>query len=310
MFFFFFPPQCLIYYQGWVFFWPLWPMYLTKALMGGFMSSRQNNNVPNSYTLIIPETYFFDSLATTNHPQPSACDSLPTHQRLSHDDADLALWHGGEVGKQALEDVLPWLALRVNADGHHGWRTLFSLRTTDWRDGGFTVSVPQGRGCGNSIKSLRWETVLFFFKSPLAIRAHDRISYRTIYMTYHPTEYYWEVSKHEYKVPNMLNIPEGDCPKDISLPWICSFLSYFYSEHSTFKQHSYQLLFSFHSKDVITLWGKQKSCACDHPSASIMIWTMFNYGWLGWGHVSLQTSTQVKLYLCCVTLCCSLTQKC
>lgn len=34
---------------------------------------------------------------------------------------------------------------------------------------------------------------------------------------------YWEVSKHGHKVPNMLNIPEGDCPKGTGLPWVCSF---------------------------------------------------------------------------------------
>lgn len=79
-------------------------------------------------------------------------ESLPTHQRLSHDDADLALGRGGEVGEQALEDVLARLALRVDADGHHGRRTLLSLRTADWRDGGFIVSVPHWRRCGNDTK--------------------------------------------------------------------------------------------------------------------------------------------------------------
>lgn len=83
-----------------------------------------------------------------------------TYQRLGHDDADLALGHGGEVGEQALEDVLARLALRVDADGHHGWRTLLSLRTADRRDGGFIVSVPHGRRCGNDTKSTRWETGL------------------------------------------------------------------------------------------------------------------------------------------------------
>lgn len=69
-------------------------------------------------------------------------NSLLTHQRLSHDDADLAFRHGGEVGKEALEDVLARPALRVDADGHHGWWTFLSPRTADWRDGRFTVSVP------------------------------------------------------------------------------------------------------------------------------------------------------------------------
>lgn len=79
--------------------------------------------------------------------------SPSTHQRLGHDDAYLALWHVGEVGEQALEDVLARLALRVDANGHHGRRTLLSLRTADWRDGGFTVSVPHGRGCGHNTKT-------------------------------------------------------------------------------------------------------------------------------------------------------------
>lgn len=65
-----------------------------------------------------------------------------THQRLSHDDADLALRQGGEVGKQTLEDVLARPALRVDADGDHGWGAFFTLRTADWRDGRFIVSVP------------------------------------------------------------------------------------------------------------------------------------------------------------------------
>lgn len=71
---------------------------------------------------------------------------LKTHQRFSHDETDLALGCCGEVGEQALEDILPGFAFRVNADGHHGWGTLLSLRTADWRDGGFGVSVPYGRG--------------------------------------------------------------------------------------------------------------------------------------------------------------------
>lgn len=67
-----------------------------------------------------------------------------THQRLGHDDADLALGDGGEVGEEALEDVLPRFALRVDADGHHGRGSLLSLRTADWRDGGLGVSVGHG----------------------------------------------------------------------------------------------------------------------------------------------------------------------
>lgn len=77
---------------------------------------------------------------------------LQTHQRFSHDDTDLALRCRGEVGKQALEDVLPGFALRVNADGHHGWGTLLSLRAADWRDRGFAVSVPHGRGYRSSMQ--------------------------------------------------------------------------------------------------------------------------------------------------------------
>lgn len=41
--------------------------------------------------------------------------------------------------------------------------------------------------------------------------------------TNQPIQNYWEVSKHGHKVPNMLNIPEGDCPKGTGLPWVCSF---------------------------------------------------------------------------------------
>lgn len=73
--------------------------------------------------------------------------TLLTHQRLSHDDADLLLRHVGEVGEQTLEDVLARLAVRVDADGHHGWRTSFSLRTADWRYGRFIVSVPHWWCC-------------------------------------------------------------------------------------------------------------------------------------------------------------------
>lgn len=67
---------------------------------------------------------------------------LQTHQRFSHDDSDLVLRCHGEIDKKALEDVLPRFALWVNADGHHGWGTLLSLRTADWRDWGFGVPVP------------------------------------------------------------------------------------------------------------------------------------------------------------------------
>lgn len=41
-------------------------------------------------------------------------------------------------------------------------------------------------------------------------------------ITQYSTEYY-RVSKHGHKVPNMLNIPEGDSPKGIGLPQVCSF---------------------------------------------------------------------------------------
>lgn len=105
-----------------------------------------------------------------------------THQRLSHDDADLALGHGSEVGEQALEDVLARLALRVDADGHHGWWTLLSLRTADWRDGGFIVSVPHGRRCGNDTKSTRWETGLLSENiANSSTNEWDRISHRSVY---------------------------------------------------------------------------------------------------------------------------------
>ena len=43
------------------------------------------------------------------------------HQRFSHDDTNLVFRERGEVGKEALEDIFAWLALRVDADGHHGW---------------------------------------------------------------------------------------------------------------------------------------------------------------------------------------------
>lgn len=47
----------------------------------------------------------------------------------------------------------------------------------------------------------------------------------------HQIEHCWEVSKHGHKVPNMLSIPEGDCPKGTGLPQVCS-LSY--SEQSAY----------------------------------------------------------------------------
>lgn len=83
---------------------------------------------------------------SSQSPRAPGSASPPTHQRLGHDDADLSLGHGGEVGEQALEDVLARPALWIDADGHHGRETLVSLRTADRRDGGFTVSVPHGRG--------------------------------------------------------------------------------------------------------------------------------------------------------------------
>lgn len=42
------------------------------------------------------------------------------HQRLRHDDPNLALCLGGEVDKQALEDILSWLTVWVHIDGQHG----------------------------------------------------------------------------------------------------------------------------------------------------------------------------------------------
>lgn len=103
-----------------------------------------------------------------------------THQRLGHDDTDLALRHNGEVGEQALEDILARPALWINADGHHGWGTLLSLRTANWRDWGFTVSVPHGRGCADYTKSARTQTVKSSIAN-LSWNKWDRISYKSVY---------------------------------------------------------------------------------------------------------------------------------
>lgn len=43
------------------------------------------------------------------------------------------------------------------------------------------------------------------------------------------------------------------------------------------KRHGRQLVFSFRTKDVIALWGKQKSCACDHPPASATMQPRFDH---------------------------------
>lgn len=73
---------------------------------------------------------------------PSVCGQ--THQRLSHDDADLVFRGGGEISKQAFEDVLARFTLRVDADRHHCLGFLLFLGPADWMDRGFVsvISVP------------------------------------------------------------------------------------------------------------------------------------------------------------------------
>lgn len=144
-----------------------------------------------------------NSAATRNDHRPQNQSAF--YQRLGHDDADLAFWHRGEVGEQALEDILSRLALRVDADGHHGRGTFLSLRTADWRDGGFAVSVPDGWGCGNDTESTRWETVLL--SQTLAVPAQTN-----------GTGLLLEKFPNMDIVPNMLNIPEGDCTKGTGCP--------------------------------------------------------------------------------------------
>lgn len=137
--------------------WPHFPEIITTAF-----KKRGNDN---------------KSTQLTNNINPPLSTS---HQRLGHDDADLALRHDGEVGEQALEDILAWPALWIDADGHHGWGTLFSLRTADWRDGRFTVSVPHGRGCENYTKSARTQRVKSYIANS-SRNKRDRISYKSVY---------------------------------------------------------------------------------------------------------------------------------
>ena len=61
------------------------------------------------------------------------------HQRFSHDDTNLVFRERGEVGKEALEDIFAWLALRVDADGHHGWGPSLSVREAHRGDGWLVV---------------------------------------------------------------------------------------------------------------------------------------------------------------------------
>lgn len=59
-----------------------------------------------------------------------------THQWFSHDDANLAFGEQREVGKQAFQDELARLTLRVHVDRRHDDRTLpLSQGSTDWREG-------------------------------------------------------------------------------------------------------------------------------------------------------------------------------
>lgn len=185
---------------------------------------------------------------------------LKTHQRFCHDDTDLALWCCGEVGKKALEDILSRFAFRVNADGHHGWGTLLSLRTADWRDRGFTVSVPHGRGYRGKRRKTRWKTALL---SPtLTNHTRDRPSHRQI-SQYRNTE----------KFPNM-DIEFSTCwtflremSKGHQLALGLLFLSYCNTKQSVWKwkHHSRKRVFSFCSQDVINRQGEQISSARGHP---------------------------------------------
>lgn len=80
----------------------------------------------------------------------------------------------------------------------------------------------------------------------LLSQARDRNSHRPICKTDHPAENY-QVSKHGHKVPNMLNIPEERTSKGhpFAPAPLFSFLQ--------LQEKLQQLVFSFRSKDVITL---------------------------------------------------------
>lgn len=67
-----------------------------------------------------------------------------THQWLGHDKSDFALGKRGEVGKQALEDVLARAALGIHVDGHHGPGALLAMRVVHRRHRRLAVSR---RGC-------------------------------------------------------------------------------------------------------------------------------------------------------------------
>lgn len=70
---------------------------------------------------------------------------LFTHERLCHDDANLAFSQSSEVNKQALQDIFSWFTVGVNADGQHGWRSFFSLCTRNRRDRWLDISVTNWR---------------------------------------------------------------------------------------------------------------------------------------------------------------------
>lgn len=101
--------------------------------------------------------------------------------------------------------------------------------------GALLYPFPTGEAAETTQKSSGWKTVL-------VSQAQDRINHRSIYKTDLSKEYY-RVSKHGHKVPNMLNIPEGDSPKGTGLPRVLHFVSFSQREPS---MHSKASSWCFH----------------------------------------------------------------
>lgn len=75
----------------------------------------------------------------SNLPNQNAGSWNVSYQWLSHDDADLAFWQCGEVGEEALEDILARFAFGVHGDRHDGNRTFpLALTAAHWREGGLS----------------------------------------------------------------------------------------------------------------------------------------------------------------------------
>lgn len=110
--------------------------------------------------------------------------------------------------------------------------------------------------------------------------------------TNQPIQNYWEVSKHGHWVLNMLNIPERDCPKGTSLPWVCSFFPTATPNRACRNENTTAVsgCFPFVAKMSLTVEGSKTLV---HGATLDTTWTAFSSA--GWTAVKVYPQHQALL---------------